>query len=324
MADVVAATATSYDLPNYIGEVFFQKSQRPNAFLRLIGGLAGQVRQVKHWEYAMGANYSLAAQAQPAILEGADPVSREEEVLNSSNVLQIFQEGVSMTYSAESSQDSIGGLAVIPGAGNGELVRPRSTDWQVERAIERIQGQMNVSFLKGAYQKPVDNTTARKTRGVRTAVATNDNNLAAAALSKVNFETALQTMLTNRMFNRGDELFALADAPTLAKLINLYEGSTLLPTSRTIVGVQVWSIVTKWCTLNLVEEPDMTTLEIFVTQPSKIVPVAMPIIAQGQNKGILFREPVAHTGAKTNEQVYGEWGIDYTDEIFHSVIRNFT
>lgn len=323
MADVTG-TATSYDLPNYIGEVFFQKSQRPNAFLRLIGGLNGGVRLVTHTEFALGASYQLAAQAQPVVVEGADPVFTEEEVTQGSNVLQIFQEGVSLTYSAESSTDSIGGVAVIPGAGNGELVRPRSMDWQVERAIERIMGQMNVSFLKGAYQKPANNATPRKTRGVRSAITTNTGNLAAAALSKANVESTLQTWMSNGMFNRGDELYVLGDATAIGKLIALFEGATMLPTSRTVVGVQVQQIVTKWATLNVVYEPDCTAAELLFIRPAYIQPVAMVIKAQGQTKGVLFREPLAHSGSKTQEQVYGEWGVDYTDEIFAGVISNYT
>jgi len=326
MADVSAAVATSYDLPNYVGELFFQKSERPLSFLRLIGGLSAGVRTVKHWEFAMGVNYQLAAQAQPAILEGQDPVLLEEDTAQVTNITQIFQQGVGLTYSRESSTDQIGGLAVIPGGSTGEMLHPGTFDWQVARAIERIQMQMNVSFLKGAFQKPVDNTTARKTRGVRTAITTNAINLAAAALSKTNFEGSLQTMMDNRMFNRGDEIYLLGDSTAVAKAIALYEGSTGLrqPESRTVAGVQLYTLVTRWATVNVVWEPDCTAAELLFVQPSKIRPVAQPIVAGGENKGLLFREELAHTGAARKQQVYGEWGIDYTDEIFAGVITNYT
>lgn len=322
----LTAVASQYDLPNYIGEVFFQKSERPNTFLKLVGGLSGGVRLLDHVEFAMGVDYVLPVQTQPAILEGATPGLKMEQTEQVTNLTQIFQESVSLTYTRESSTAAIGGLAVIPGGAAGDLIRPGSFDWQVARAIERIQMQMNVSFLAGAYQKPVDNTTARKTRGVRTAMTTNVFDKAAAALTKAMIESDLQTMMVNRAFNRGDEIYVLAGAAALDKLVSLYEGTPGIfqPASRTVAGLQLYTLVSRWATLQVMWEPDVANGEILYLQPSKIRTCAMPITAGGQNKGILFREELAHTGAARIEQVYGEWGIDYTNEIFHGVTKNFT
>ncbi|HEX5437159.1 MAG TPA: DUF5309 family protein [Gemmatimonadaceae bacterium] len=324
MPAVAAAVATSFDLPNYVGELFFQKSERPNTLLRLIGGMTSGVRTVGAPKFPLSVDYQLPAPAQPAILEGADPVLREEDTEQSTNILQIFQEGVGLTYTRESSQAAIGGLAVIPGGGEGEVVRPGSFEWQVQRAIERIQNQYNFSALRGAYNEPADNTGARGMRGVLSACVTNVKDNAAAVLSKAVINDTLQAWMESRMFNRGDQLFVLASADDMTKLLALYEGDAQPPRAVDTVGVTVQYINTRWAQLNVAWEPDMPAGQLLFTQPSRIQPVAMPIVAGGQNKGLLFREEVAHTGSSRTQQLYGEWGIDYAHEIFHGTLKNYT
>lgn len=324
MADVTGV-ATSYDLPNYIGELF-QKGERPNAFVRLFGGLAGAIRLVGAPEFAMGVDYSLSAPTQPAILEGADPVFKEEDTNQSSNITQVFQEGVKLTYSLESRNDAIGGIAVIPGKGNGDLQNPNSMAWQVARAVERVQNAYNYSALRGAYQKPANNATARKMRGVRTSVTTNlfANAGTPRANSKVIFEAALKNMMVNGAFALGAEVYAFGDANQIENLVNLYKADGNQPIARDIVGVAIRTIVTTWATVHLVWEPDMAAGELFITQPSRVRPTAMPIIAGGISKGVLFVEELAKTGAATPMHVYGELGVDYTHEVFHGVLADLT
>lgn len=311
------AVATTYDLPNYIGELF-QKQQRPNAFLRLIGGLTGQIRRVKATEFPMGVDYTLPAATQPSVLEGADPSDSTIDTAQSSNIVQIFQEAVKIAYSKLGESGTIDGVAIVPGEGAGALNVPGTMEWQTQRKIEVIARNANYSFLRGAYQKPSDNTTARKTRGVRTAVTTNlfDNAGTPRDLSKSIFEDALKDAMDNGMFSVGDEIFALADADQVQNLTDLYRSDTSLPESREVVGVAVRQITTQWAVVNVVWEPDLAAGEILLTQPQVCRVVAMEI----PGKGLLFREPLAKTGAYELEQVYGELGIDYRHEVFHAVI----
>lgn len=313
------AVATSYDLPQYLGELFL-KQERPNALLTLVGG-AGAYRTVGATEFAMGVDYTLPAASQPAILEGATPTPSQQDTNQSTNVVQIFQEAVALTYSKQGAQDAISGLAAIPGR-NGELQQPGTLAFQITAKLQKIARDLNLSILKGAYQKPANNATARKTRGVRTAVTTNlfANGAVNRALTKPILEDALKAAMDNGMFMRGDTLQVFGDATQIGNLITLYETSIQMAPGSEAGGVKVRTIFTKWATLEPVWEPDLAAGELFITRKEKLRLVAMPI----PNKGVLFAEPLAKSGSADTVQLYGELGIDYTNEIFHAVIDDLS
>lgn len=311
------ALATSYDLPQYVGELF-QKQERPNAFLRLIGGLTGMLRTVLSTEFPMGVDYSLAAAGQPDILEGATPTSSHISTNQGSNVVQIFQEAVELSYSRQAAAGMIDGVSVIPGSVGSQLVRPGTLAWQIQKAVEQIARDANYTFLRGAYQKPSDNITSRKTRGVRTAVTTNvfANGAVSRPLTKTVFESALKNAMNNGMFTLGETIYALGNADQVENLIDLYKSDTQLPPSRDVVGVGVRTIVTTWGVVNVVWEPDLAAGEIFLTRPEFCRVACMPI----PGKGEIFAEPLSKAGSSDKNQVYTELGIDYRHEVFHAVI----
>lgn len=315
------AAATSYDLPNYIGDLF-QKQERPNALLRLVGGLTGNIKIVHSTEFPMGVDYTLPSASQPSVLEGADPTSSQIATTQAQNVVQIFQEAVEFTYSRLGTTQNISGVAVIPGGANGPLINPGSPAFQTNLKVLKIARDMNYTFLRGAYVKPSDNLSARRTRGVRTAVTTNlfANGGTPRAMSKTIFENALRDAMANGMFAMGDTIFCLADQTQIGALAALYAGDTTLPESREVVGVAVRTIVTQWCNVHLVYEPDMAAGEVFLTRP-EFCRVAMLEIPE---HGLFFQEPLAKTGAKEKRQLYSEAGFDYRNEIFHAVIDDLS
>lgn len=319
---VVSGQATSFDLPNYIGELF-EKKKYTNAVLRLVGGLTGMVRTVTDWEFPMGVDYELPAAAQPAILEGAAPTGEEVDTAQSSNVVQIFQEAVDLTYTRLARSGSIDGVALIPGqSGNGAHNNPGTLEWQIDRALEKVARDANYSFLRGTYAKPASNATARQTRGIRTAVTTNlfANAATPRAITKAIINAALRDMVANGAFQQGEEVFMLADATQFSNVAALYAGDTQLPESREVAGVAIKRFITDWAVVNLVYENDMAAGEVFIAQPSKCRVTGLLI----PQKGLLFAEPLAKTGSAEKYQVYGELGIDYTHEVLHGVIDDLS
>lgn len=320
----IAGLASSYQLPQYIGELF-QKAQRPNAFLRLIGGLTGSLRVVRSTEFPMGVNYQLAAAAQPAITEGQAPSYVEQDTAQESNLVQIFQYGAQISYSKLATTAHIDGVAVIPGAGEGEINLPGTFEFQIARKMEQLARDVNYSFLNGAYQKPTDNTTARKTRGVLSAISTNvfANGGVGRNLTQPIFEGALRDSMDNGMFLQGAEVFAIAGKTELDNLQAIYRASSAGPTifrdaAGQVGGVDVRTIQTAWATVHLVWDPDMPAGEILLTRPEVCAVTAMEI----PDKGLIFAEPLAQTGAAENWQVYGELGLDYRSEIFHALVKD--
>lgn len=321
---VVNGVVTSYDLPNYVGDLFRQRKQQ-NAFLRLIGGLAGGVRLVAHWEFPLGVEYEIADGSQPAVLEGATPSKSATGVSQTSQITQIFHEGVELTYTAQSQQAPLAGLAVIPGiATNGPVNDPKSLDWQIQRKLDLTQNNMNYSFLRGTYQKPANNTTARKMRGVATAMTTNVFDLAAETYNRAWVTTQIRSMIDNFMFPMGAEVYVLGTAAQLEAFAAMFTTTTesAPPQSREVVGLQIRTVVTMFATFHLVYEPIVPAKELHFVQPQYIRPVAMPIQSGNVAKGILFVEPLAKTGSSDAYQLYGEWGVDYTSELFHAKFVN--
>ncbi len=309
--------ADSYALPNYIGELF-EKSRKPNALLRLVGGLTGNIKVIGHTEFSMGVDYSLDSAAQPNILEGATPAASQVSNTQSSNVVQIFQEAVEFYYSRLGNTQQIEGVTVIPGGSVGPLINTGTPEAQTALKIQQIARDMNYTFLRGAYVKPANNSSTRKTRGVRTAVTTNlfANSGTARPLTTALFDSSMKTMMVNAAFAMGDEVFVLGDATQIGKLAALYSGDTRLPESRDVVGVAVRTIVTQWGLANLVWEPDLAAGELLIFQPAVCRVVMMEI----PGKGLLFQEELSRVGSSDKRQIYSEAGLDYKHEVFHGVI----
>ena len=166
-----AVLGTTYNLPNFVGELFgLTPTETP--LLSMIGGLTGGQSAdgvVFTWQ-----NYDLADATQPAIVEGADPVLAGRVRDESWNVVQIFQKGVKLSYTKQAAVGDLGPYAstrVWSIMGNQPV--GSEMDWQMRLAIEETARDVEYSFLNGTYQKPTDNNTGRKTRGLLSAITTN-------------------------------------------------------------------------------------------------------------------------------------------------------
>lgn len=313
----VSDTATSYDLPNYVGELF-ERRRRSNALIRLIGGLTGQIRTVTNTEFPLGVGYEIPDGAQPSILEGADPTPAEIGTSQGSNVVQIFQYAVGLTYSRMGETGEIGGVSLAPGDGNGPLTNPGSLEWQIDRKLEQLQNDANFTFLQGTYALPGDNLSARQTRGIINAVSTNlfDNGGTGRPLDKTIFEDALKSMVDGGYMQQGEEVFVLGSAARIEDLAKLYEADGRQPESREEVGVAVRTIHTFWATAHLVHDQDVPSDKLVLARPQFMRVTALSV----PSKGLIFVEPLARTGSAEKNQLYAELGLDYVDEALHGLI----
>jgi hypothetical protein len=203
--------------------------------------------------------------------------------------------------------------------------------FQLDRRLDQIQNDLNFSMLRGTYQMPADNTTPRKMRGLRSAITSNlfgTTGVAGStrALTKALVDNAIMQMVERKMFSMGSEIYVMGTATMLAKLIDVYLAANAqnvaTPPSRSVVGVAIRQVVTTFGIMNLVWEPAMANGELLFVQPQYITPVALNVVVNGQVKGLLFAEPLAKVGSSDQYQVYGEWGIDYTDEDLHALITD--
>jgi len=166
MAGAISGLGTNYNLPNYTG-VLFQLTPADTPLFSAIGGLAGGGQTTStefEWE-----TFDLRNPSQPAVVEGADAPTAASRVRgNVTNVVQIHQEQVSIAYS------KLAAFGQKSGTNNDAMNPIRSElDWQVEQMLKQMVRDVEYSFINGAYQKPSDNNTGRKTRGLLAAVSTN-------------------------------------------------------------------------------------------------------------------------------------------------------
>lgn len=163
----VSGLATTFDLPNYAGELLLV-TPTDTPFLSAIGGLNAAAGDL----VVTATNFTwqtvdLAAAAQPAITEGADPTFSERSRSNISNVCQIFQYGIKVTYSKLAAYNQ------LATNGNGQFNPVQNElDFQVNLKLMTAAKDVNYTFLNGTYNAPSDNTGARKTRGLLTATTT--------------------------------------------------------------------------------------------------------------------------------------------------------
>lgn len=87
--------------------------------------------------------------------------------------------------------------------------------------------------------------------------------------------------------------------------------------TRNVGGVAVNTIVTDFGVLNVAIDRALPADAIAVVSLEQIQPVFLNI----PNKGVLFEEELAKTGASEKSQVYGEIGLAYGNEASHAVKR---
>jgi hypothetical protein len=336
MADYVVPSTpqpgigTTYDLPNFVGELFsLIPAQTP--LLSMSGGLTGG-KSVMSKEFAWEVEDNAAAVVNKVALEGADPT--DESIIRQQvvNVTEIHQESVAISYTKQAATWQLGagdvGNAGTPGGGAPVVAAPilgtqpvtGEIPHQLALKINKIARDVELSFLSGVYVNPTDNTAARATRGVLTAIDTHSAAYATSLRDSINSmlagmyedETTVAPLIQPVLFMNGT---------TKTKLSLEYSNNLgLADRSRTIGGVNVETIVTDFGTFGVVLDRYMPVDQIALLDMSVISPCFLPI----PGKGHFFTEPLAKTGAYDRFQLYGEIGIEYGPEQFHGKIITIT
>ncbi len=202
---LITGLGNTFNLPQYAGELI-ELAPTDTPFLSAIGGLAlGDPDLLVASTLFFWQTEDLPAAAQPAILEGANPVITEQARSSGSNVAQIFQYGVSVSYSVLGANQQ---LATI-GTGQTNPVADELTH-QIMLKMPTAKRDINYSFINGVYQLPTDNTTGRKTRGLLQAITSNvASGLATGQAFTVVAATDLFTSAAHG-YSNGDALLASA------------------------------------------------------------------------------------------------------------------
>lgn len=315
----VSGQGTTYNLPNYHG-LLYTVTPTETPFLSAIGGLSGGKR-TKSVEFEWQTVDRRASTANNAVVEGAAaPTAVARSRSNVSNVVEVHQSAVEVSYTRQAATGMYSGINI----GSDDNPVNDELTMQITTELESMAVDIELSFLSGVYAKPTTNATARKTRGVLSAISTNvnANGGTARALSKAIVDATLSTMFDNgAKLPQDSTVFLVGPAQKIA-LSNLYSAATLnQPTmTRNIGGVAVDTLVTDFGTFGVMLDRWMPDGQIAVVDLSVCEPVWLEI----PGKGLLFAEPLAKTGAAEKWQLYGEVGLEYGPESYHGLIGDLS
>lgn len=316
----VSGQGTTYNLPNYHGELFtITPTETP--FLSAIGGLNAAKRSTAT-EFEWQTVDRRASTANNVAVEGAAaPSGAERSRSNITNVVEIHHSAIEVSYTKLAARGNFSGANVAPQWD--DLVADELA-LQTQAELESMAVDIEKSFLSGVYQKPANNSTARQTRGVLTAITSTvlANGGTPRALTQTLVNTALKTAFDNGAKLPQDRtVFMVGSAQKLA-LTSAYATATLnAPTrDRSIGGVTIDTLVTDFGTFGVMLNRWMPAGQVAIVDLS----VCFPVFLEIPGKGLLFTEELARTGASRKFQLYGEVGLEYGPENAHAIIKDLS
>lgn len=313
----ITGIATTYNCPNYVGELF-AASPEDTPFLSAIGGLTGGESvgsSVIQWE-----GYDLRdADDSRQRTEGADATALEARArFSASNVLEIHQEAVAVSYT------KLGATRQV-GSGTGatqvtaDTVPADELAWQVEQKLKEVARDIEKAFLTGVFSQPTTNATPRKTRGLINAITTNTATTAhkAGELTEDEILDLMQKVWTAGGMRESETRTIIVNATLKRALSRIFlKDAGYRHTDRNVGGVNLQTIETDFGTCNIMLSGLMPVDKLVVASLEQIKPAFLEV----PGKGHLFAEPLSKTGAAEKVQLYCETGLIYGNEKAHGVL----
>lgn len=313
----ITGAGTTYNLPNYVGELF-AASPEDTPLLSAIGGLTGG-SSVNSTVFTWSGYDLRDADDARQRNEGADaPTAEGRARFSASNVLEIHQEQVSVTYTKQAATGQ-----VLPATGQtavqlGNQPVMDELTWQIQAELKQIARDVEKSFITGTYNLPTDDTTARKTRGLLAAIATNVvANGTAAALTETMLLDLMQSVWENGGIQEAETRTLITGAKQKRALTQIFvTDKNYQEQTRNVGGVNVQTIETDFGRVNIMLDRWMPADQLAVASLEDLSPAFMEI----PDKGHFFAEPLAKTGSADKVQIYGEIGLAYGNEKKHGKI----
>ncbi|WFA10338.1 DUF5309 family protein [Tissierella sp. Yu-01] len=304
-------TGTTWSLPNYAGELF-TADEKNTPILSVIGGLTGGV-QTENFEFPTDSQYSLPAPQQPGITEKASlkaPSATNIARSQNTNVTQIFQEKVSISYVKESNRGRMSGLNT---AGQKNNVQTTEKDFQIARVLEKIARDIEYTIINGVYQKATSDEVANKTRGMLELCSDGNTitNTEPTALTKNMIQAILKEMFDNGALFK--DVVIWTNSAQKQALTTLY---TVLPSDRKIGGSNIVTIETDFGPIGISLNRFMPQDTLLFTELDVMAPVFQPV----PGKGNFFYEELAKVGASEDGQIFGQFGLDHGPAFMHGSI----
>lgn len=313
----VTNIGTVWNLPNYAGELFSADAlQTP--LLSMIGGLSGG-RQTTNFEFPTAVLFDYPAAEQPEISEEASitaPTAVMAARTQESNVVQIHQEVINLSYAKQSNTGRLAGLNSF----DAQTTLADERAFQVQHKLVKIARDVEHSFINGKYQKATASGVANKTRGLLE-LCSNGTTLDAkgAALTKTMLQDIFREMAGAGAYFSNMVMFLPAyQKQALSEIYasQFVGGGIFAPAERNVGGLNITEIETDFCRVGVCWNRFMPSDTILIADVAHIAPVFQAV----PNKGVLFEEELAKTGAADKIQIYGQIGLAHGPAFLHASI----
>lgn len=316
MADTFA---TSFGVLNYSG-MLFNKGNTRTPLSAIIGGRA---KTTNHVEFVTGQEYTAGGDgSQPEISENASLTAPAASVVTreqKTNVTQIFQESVGISYAKQSNMGTLAGVNIA----NQQANPVNELDFQVAAKIQKINRDIEYTFINGVFNKATSDATANKTRGLIPAITTNVTAMGNKPLGLWDIADMVKKIYGANAPTDG--LCLWCDAITLFQINAdaVQNGLTVIPAAREINGIALSSVVTPIGVVYLYLGECLPAGTALLLNLDVIAPVYQPV----PGKGNFFLEQLAKAGAGEKYQLFGQIGLDHGPEWYHGkftgISKNF-
>lgn len=316
MADTFA---TSFGVLNYSG-MLFNKGNTRTPLSAIIGGRA---KTTNHVEFVTGQEYTAGGDgSQPEISENASLTAPDASVVTreqKTNVTQIFQESVGISYAKQSNMGTLAGVNIA----NQQANPVNELDFQVAAKIQKINRDIEYTFINGVFNKATSDATANKTRGLIPAITTNVTAMGNKPLGLWDIADMVKKIYGANAPTDG--LCLWCDAITLFQINAdaVQNGLTVIPAAREINGIALSSVVTPIGVVYLYLGECLPAGTALLLNLDVIAPVYQPV----PGKGNFFLEQLAKVGAGEKYQLFGQIGLDHGPEWYHGkftgISKNF-
>lgn len=303
------AIATSFGVLNYYGMLF----NKGNTRCPLSSIIGGRAKTTNHVEFVTGQEYTTAGGTQPAISETASLTAPEATVVTrtqKTNVTQIFHESVGISYAKQSNMGTLSGINIASQQAN----PMNELDFQVAAKMQKVNRDIEFTFVQGEYNKATTDATVNKTRGLTEAIESNVIAMASKPLGLWNIADGVKKVYEANAPQDG--LVLWCDATTMFQINAdaVQNGLTVIPAAREINGIKLSSVVTPLGVVYLYLGEFLPKGTALLLNLDVISPVYQPV----PGKGNFFLEQLAKTGAGEQYQLFGQIGLDHGPEWYHA------
>lgn len=303
------AIATSFGVLNYSGMLF----NKGNTRCPLSSIIGGRAKTTNHVEFVTGQEYTTDGGTQPAISENDSLTAPEASVITraqKTNVTQIFHETVGVSYGKMSNMGTLNGVNIV----NQQANPMNELDFQVAAKMQKVNRDIEFTFVQGEYSKATTDATVNKTRGLNTAITSNVVAMASKPLGLWNIADGVKKVYEANAPQDGLVLWCDATTMFQVNADAVQNGLTVIPAAREINGIKLSSVVTPLGIVYLYLGEFLPKGTAFLLNLDVLAPVYQPV----PGKGNFFLEQLSKTGAGEKYQLFGQIGLDHGPEWYHA------